>query len=310
MKCYILICFLILSACTFQTSKEEISSLSDTEKENTTKHTFRGVQDEEEITNILVIGIDSRGEEKSRSDAIMIVQINPESKKAKIVSIMRDSYVKIPGYSKVSNKINLAYFLGGPELLRQTIKENFDIDIAHYVTIDFEGFVKVIDIVAPDGIEVNMNETIINDMNLDLSPGIQKLHGEDLLSYARFRHDSESDFGRVERQQEVLVSLKNEFVNEIGSIDGLFKLPSISEELIQYIETDLDIKSILSLGGNILFNQVQEIETLRIPINDGLMDKEYEHAGMVLEMDIQKNRQVLKEFLVDEPTTVTNNIKN
>lgn len=310
-KIYIFLCLLFLSACTLQQDNtKDISYLAESEIEKPKEPTFRGVKRDNDKTNILVVGIDSRGEEQSRSDAIMVVQVNPTNKQLKLVSIMRDSYVEIPGYSKGSNKINLAYFLGGAELLRQTIKQNFDIDTHHYVTIDFEGFVKVVDIVAPEGIEVNINQTIIDDMNLDLNPGIQKLHGEDLLAYARFRHDSESDFGRVERQQEVLTNLKNEFVTQLSTIDGLFKLPSIGDEVFQYIDTDMDLKTLISLGGDVLFNQVKKIETMRIPISEGLVDKEYEHAGMVLEMDIPKNKQILKEFLVDEPTPVTKDTSN
>ncbi|WP_028402472.1 LCP family protein [Ectobacillus panaciterrae] len=265
---------------------------------------FYGVKDENGRLNVLVLGVDSRGEKNSRSDAIMIAQYNPKNQKAKLVSIMRDSYVKIPSYEKDYNKINMAYYLGGPELLRKTIKENFGIDVEHYITIDFQGFVKVVDMVAPKGIEVNVNQQIIEDMGLKMKPGHQRLHGKELLAYARFRHDAESDFGRVKRQQEILNALKDAFSNKISSLDGMFHLPGMGQELLKYVDTDMETQSMLAIGGSMLVNPVTEVETMRIPINAGYEDKFYHHAGSVLELDFEKNKEALKEFIINEPKPV------
>ncbi len=88
-----------------------------------------GVKDENGRINILLLGVDSRGEEKSRTDSMMIAQVDPKTNETKIVSLMRDMYVQIPGYK--GYKLNTAFYLGGPELLRQTIKENFGIDVQY-----------------------------------------------------------------------------------------------------------------------------------------------------------------------------------
>ena len=309
-----MICLSILSSCgTYQltdTKQKEknisvlLSKMEDESKKKA-KIPFNGVKDINGKINVLIVGIDSRGENKSRSDAIMIAQYNPQNKKGKIVSIMRDSYLEIPGNDQHFNKINNAYYFGGPELLRQTIKHNFDIDVQHFIAIDFQGFVKVVDIVAPEGVEVHVNQKIIDDMGLDVKPGLQKLHGKDLLAYARFRHDNLSDFGRVQRQQEVLSSLKNEFMNQISSVNGVAKLPKIGEKLMQYVDTDMDIKTFVSLCGTVLFNQVKDVETMRIPVHMGYSDIKYPHAGQVLQLDIAKNKEAMKEFLVNKPTPVT-----
>jgi polyisoprenyl-teichoic acid--peptidoglycan teichoic acid transferase len=314
LKLYIAILFFtLLTACNIQYSDggskdENIPNLlQNIEKKHDEKEKlpFNGVKDTKGKVNILIVGIDSRGNEQSRSDAIMIAQYNPKNKRAKLVSIMRDSYVEIPNYSKQFHKINTAYYLGGPELLRQTIKKNFGIDVEHFVAIDFKGFVKVVDLVAPHGIEVNVKDAIIKDMGLNLQPGVQRLHGKDLLAYARFRHDGESDFGRVKRQQEVLTSLKDEFVHRLGSVDGVFKLPSVGEELLGYVDTDMSMKSLISLGGNLLLNQVEHIDTMRIPLNSAYKNAKSSHAGSILELDFLKNKEALKEFLIDEPAPVT-----
>lgn len=303
---------LLLSACNINhhnndvTEKDLSHLLQNIEEKHNAKGKipFHGVKDTKGKVNILIVGVDSRDNERARSDAIMIAQYNPKNKHAKLVSIMRDSYVEIPNYKKQFHKINTAYYLGGPELLRKTIKKNFSIDVEHFVAIDFKGFIKIVDLVAPDGIEVNVKEAIIKDMALNLQPGLQRLHGKELLSYARFRHDGESDFGRVKRQQEVLTSLKEEFVNRLGTVDGVFKLPTVGEEVLNYIDTDMSMKSLLSLGGSVLLNKVEHIETMRIPLNSAYRNSKSSHAGSILELDFLKNKEALKEFLVDEPAPV------
>jgi polyisoprenyl-teichoic acid--peptidoglycan teichoic acid transferase len=120
------------------------------------------VKEDIDQINILLLGIDSRGEEHSRTVTIMIAHYDAKNHQPKLVSIMRDSYVNIPGHGK--QKINAAYAFGGPELLRKTIKENFDIDVNYYAIVDFKGFPKVVDPIAPNGIEVDIPlEKIINE---------------------------------------------------------------------------------------------------------------------------------------------------
>lgn len=259
-------------------------------------HSFHGVKPEKDIWNILIIGSDSRGEQQARADTIMIAQYNKKENTAKLASIMRDSYVEIPSYDKKYNKINAAYYYGGPELLRKTIQHNFGIDVSHYVTIDFKAFVKIVDTIAPEGIEVNLTQTIIDDMGLQLQPGVQALHGKDLLKYARFRHDTESDFGRVKRQQEVLQVLKQTLTDKVQSMDGVLSLPIVAHELSPYIKTNLDIWALFTLGNSVLFQPINKMETIRIPI-----DKEYEsaltkHAGSVLKMKQETNKEAIQEF--------------
>ncbi|MBR8645941.1 LCP family protein [[Brevibacterium] frigoritolerans] len=117
--------------------------------------------------------------------------------------------------------MNAAYYYGGRELLKKTIQENFDVKIDHVAVIDFKGFVKMVDLLAPEGVAVNVDQEIIDDMSIQASAGKNVLHGEEILKYVRFRHDDESDFGRVERQQEVMVQLKTAFINQISSFEGM-----------------------------------------------------------------------------------------
>ncbi|EIJ78529.1 hypothetical protein PB1_13264 [Bacillus methanolicus PB1] len=255
--------------------------------------TFRLYQ---ENKNILLIGIDSRGERKSRSDAIMIARYEPKERSLKLASIMRDSYVQIPGYINYRSKLNHAYYLGGPKLLKDTIEHNFGVDIDNVVTVDFKGFIKLMDTLAPNGIEVNITREMADGMDLSIKPGRQILRGEDLLSYVRFRHDSENDFGRVNRQQEILVSLKNQAVEQLRSVEGITKLPKIISETFQYVETDLQLEDMLSLGATAALKPVKDVKTLRIPVADGFTNKTYEHAGAVLQLDYKENVEAIQQF--------------
>ena len=100
-------------------------------------YAFEGKKDQYGATNILLLGSDAReGEEASRADTIMIAHYNEDKGTYKLTSIMRDIYVNIPGEGK--HKINSAFMRGGPELMRKTIKENFDIDLQYYAIVDFE----------------------------------------------------------------------------------------------------------------------------------------------------------------------------
>ena len=267
---------------------------------------FHGAKEAKDKVNFLIVGIDSRGEKHSRSDAIMVAQLHKKSHHLRLVSIMRDCYVDIPEtnspYKK--NKINAAYYLGGPELLRQTIEKNFHFDIHHYIEIDFQGFVQMVDLLAPDGIEVRLTEAIIQDMNMTQKPGIQKLHGQELLEYARFRHDAQSDFGRIARQQEVLLALKEQLTNQISSVEGVMTMPKIAQELFKYMTTDLSIDEMLLLASDLALHPIACIETMRIPVENGFTNKRVRHAGLVLELNEELNQAAVRSFLIEAPTPV------
>ncbi|MFV8827365.1 LCP family protein [Alkalihalobacterium sp. APHAB7] len=261
-----------------QTEKEPIIFQAEQQKKN-------------EPIHILLIGVDKPIGDRSRTDTIMIAQYHPNYGTAKLASIMRDSYVKIPEHQ--DNKINASFFIGGPELLRRTIKENFDIDLHYYAMVNFEGFERVVDTIAPQGVEINVEKRMVkSSMKMDFQPGTHTIHGKDVLKYVRFRDDSENDFGRVRRQQEVLSILKD----EISTIRGVTKIPQLFGSIEPYIDTNINTRKVLSLGKDYFLNPVGDIETLTIPVENSFTDKRYSHAGLVLELDIKKNKEALHEF--------------
>ncbi|MDQ0883623.1 LCP family protein [Peribacillus sp. V2I11] len=286
---FIYLLILILAGCTYAPLPKQNGNAG-TEKKLTKE------ENQENVKTFLLIGVDTRGEQKSRSDAIILAKYFPEQEKLKLASIMRDSYVKIPGNKSVYNKINAAYYYGGRELLKKTIQENFDVKVDHVAVIDFQGFVKMVDLLAPDGVELNVDQEIIDDMSIQASVGKNVLHGEELLKYVRFRHDDESDFGRVERQQEVMVQLKTAFINQISSFEGMAALPSIIEQGLSYLDTDIGLKTIMEMGPKIVFHTPDTVETLRVPVGGSFKDEIYPQSGAVLEMDYTKNKKALQEF--------------
>ncbi|MDT9024371.1 MULTISPECIES: LCP family protein [Rossellomorea] len=264
-------------------------------------YTFNGVKDKDGKVNVLLLGVDSRGEEKSRTDTMMLAQIDPKTNETKLVSFMRDIYVEIPGYQNY--KLNTAFYLGGPELLRKTIKHNFDIDIQYFMVVDFKGFEQSVDVLAPDGIEMDVEKAMSENIGVSLQPGVQNLNGKELLGYARFRADAEGDFGRVERQQKVINALKD----EVLSIGGVTKLPKMAGSIQPYIQTNMSKLDQISIAKDILLSNSSDMDKLTIPVEGSYGFGSYSGVGSVLDINFEENIQALKDFLngksSDEVTT-------
>ncbi|MGG4168222.1 LCP family protein [Rossellomorea vietnamensis] len=255
---------------------------------------FNGVKDENGKVNILLLGVDSRGEKKSRTDTMMLAQIDPKTNETKLVSFMRDIYAEIPGYKNY--KLNTAFYLGGPELLRKTIKQNFDLDIQYYMIVDFKGFEQSVDILAPKGIEMDVEKAMSENIGVSLEPGVQNLNGKELLGYARFRHDENGDFGRVERQQKVIAALKDEAL----SIGGVTKLPKMAGSIQPYIQTNMGKLDQISIAKDILLSNTSDMDKLTLPVEGSYTNRSYSGVGSVLEIDFEENIQALKDFLSGE----------
>lgn len=242
--------------------------------------------------NVLIIGTDSRGEDRGRSDSLMIAHYDQKKKQPKLVSIMRDSYVDIPGHGK--DKINAAYSYGGIELVRKTLKENFDIPIEYYVTINFDHFKEAVDSLFPKGVTIDAEK----DLDLDqvfIKAGKQKMDGNTLLQYSRFREDEEGDFGRIRRQQQVLSAISQQVTN----VTSLSKLPKITGKLLGYVDTNLSEGTILSVGKDFALGDTKKIESLAVPIDKTWEFNNDTPSGSVLELDTEANAKAIKTFLTE-----------
>lgn len=242
--------------------------------------------------NVLLLGSDSRGEDQGRSDSIMIAHYSKKNKQPKLVSIMRDTYVAIPTAEGIEyNKINAAYSYGGPELVRQTIKQTFGIPIDYYAVVNFNSFPKIIDTLAPRGLKIDAEKELEVEGTV-IKKGPQKMSGEEALQYARFRKDEEGDFGRVRRQQQVMTALMKQGLNPLNA----FRLPEAVGKVQGYTQTNLPFNFYGSVGTNYLFSRHKPLEILTVPVEGSWSDGYYDHAGSVLEIDEQMNAQGISAF--------------
>jgi polyisoprenyl-teichoic acid--peptidoglycan teichoic acid transferase len=251
--------------------------------------------EKEEPVNILVVGSDQRKNEAERADVLMVAQYVPEQTTVKLISIMRDTYVEVPGYGK--SKINHAYSWGGNELLKQTLQQNFDLEINHTVSLDFQDFINMMGIIFPEGVQVTVSEGMINHWKWTKEPGKQLLKGEEILQYVRFRGDIQSDFGRVDRQQEIIALAEKNIMDKIKSGNGISTAIGLVRESFKNIETSLSIDQVMKHGISFMFHPVDNIETLRIPVEGSYRNVLKPGDGQVLEMEGQTNLEALKEFI-------------
>lgn len=203
---------------------------------------------------VLLMGIDRRPGEsnRTRTDSMMLLSLDPTTKQAAVLSLPRDLYVDIPGYGL--DRVNSANVYGGGELAKQTVEYNLGVRVDRYVLIDFNAFVTVVDTVG--GIDVNVPRTINDpeypDHNYGFDPfyieaGLQHLDGETALKYARTRH-ADNDFNRAQRQQEVLMALRAKVVSFDMLPTLLGQAPSLINTLGDSIETDMPVNQMLSLA--------------------------------------------------------------
>ena len=259
------------------------------------------------VKNILLLGTDERvSGETSRSDAIIVLSINENRKKIVMTSILRDSYVEIPGYGK--NRINHAYQMGGAALMIQTIENNFKIPIDSYAKVDFFSFMGIIDKLGGVPITVTQEElgylngyiaeinTLqglpVNDGQL-AQAGSYQLNGKQALAYSRIRYIG-TDFARTERQRTVLdglfQQLKTASPKELYEVAATI-LPDITTNIGNMDLTKMIAKSVFYMKYDIIQN--------RIPM-DGTWNDLVVGGQEVLEIDFEANREGLKSMIYGE----------
>lgn len=214
--------------------------------------------------NILLLGIDRRPGEAfvSRTDSMMVISIDPVSDSASVLSIPRDLYVQIPGYGQDRINTALVYgsregdYLDGAALAMQTVSSNLGIPINHFVLVDFNAFVRIVDLLGGIDVQVpyDINDPLYPDMNYGYDPlyipaGMQHFDGQTALKYARTRH-ADSDFNRAYRQQQVLFSARSKLLS-LGLGEMLLKAPSLYREVESGIRTDLSLEQMLRLAKTV-----------------------------------------------------------
>jgi LCP family protein required for cell wall assembly len=248
--------------------------------------------DNKTTINILLIGQDKRpGEKRARSDTIIIASYSKREKALKLISLMRDMYVPIPGYS--DNRINAAYQFGGMRLLGKTIEKDFGVTIDGTVEVDFEGFMQTVEMLGGLSIPISKAEAahLNKKFGWKLAIGRNHLDGQQTLEYARIRYVGNGDFERTDRQRIVLAEIYDTFMAL-----NLTQKYQMLDRMLPHLTTDMSKQEILSYALTVLSNGIRGTESYRIPA-DGAYRTAKIRKMAVLVPNLAKARALIRGYM-------------
>lgn len=221
-------------------SYESVERISDSKRKKYVDY------EEGDPFSVLLLGTDSGDygrEDQGRSDVLIVATVNPQNKTTTLLSIPRDTYTDIIGKDK-KDKINHAYAYGGVAMAMASVENLLDIPIDHYAQVDLKGIKEIVDLVG--GIEVN-NKFSFKYGSTEFPIGKLTLNGEEALQYSRMRYDDPNgDYGRQERQRQVITGI----LNKVRSIDTLANYDNVLQILGDTFKTDFSWQTIISLFEN------------------------------------------------------------
>ncbi len=281
--------------------QEDIEALEQAIQKNTVESSNE-TKASKDVYNILLIGADSReAGDRGRSDAMILLSINEKTKQIILTSILRDIYLKIPGYK--NNRINAAYSYGGANLLMKTIKENFKIEIDKYVSIDFYAFIDAVD--SMNGVELEITEKDIPIINyyiqeinrhngvdesedLLIKSGSYLFNGKQTLGFVRNRYNG-TDFKRTERQRVVLQKM----FHKIKDLK-LNQIKQLLDKVLPRVTTNLSEKKIISLILSLPAYKNYEIVQWNIPMEGTFKFLTIDRMS-VIQIDFEANLEELHQ---------------
>ena len=206
--------------------------------------------------NIVLLGLDAREDNfgtGNRSDCIMIISLNQETKNVKIASVYRDTYLNIDGHGL--DKVTHAYSYGGPKLALSTLNKNLDLNITEFVAVNFDTVHTVVDSVG--GVDINIEQSELKYINNYISAadkqfgtstpkitttGKQTLNGVQALAYSRIRYTEGGDYKRTERMRDVLIA-----VFEKAKTMSVSDLNSLSDTILPHVSTNININEAIGM---------------------------------------------------------------
>ena len=280
------------------TENIDLSKMSDT---------FKNALHEDGVYNILLVGVEAIGNSSvasGRTDSIMIATINTKQKTLGLTSIMRDSYVTIPGY--YDTKINAAFGHGGIELLYETIAYNYNLRLDGSAIVSFKTFQKIIDELGGIDIEItpaeaqylNTTNYVSKKSNRTLKPGMNHMNGNQALGYARVRYratldGSVDDFGRTSRHRRVMGAIFKE-VKKSNPIT----LVKLLDTVFSQDQTDIKKSNASSYLAEVMELSLDGVplDNLRLPI-DGSYQGAKINRQAVVTFDAAANKEALANFV-------------
>lgn len=250
---------------------------------------------EDYVTNILLFGIEEFGGAKN-TDSMMIASINTRNKTLHLTSLMRDSYVNVPGWKKT--KLNAAYAHGGIELLKETIEENYMVHLDGYASVNFKSFEEIIDALGGVQIQLGAQEAqYLNTTNYiskkkyrNVVEGMNTLNGNQALGFCRVRkkptYDGvNNDFGRTLRQRRVLNAIFDKYKNQ-----NIINLIGTTNTCLSKVTTSLSQKQIEKVLNELIDCNTKELNMVRIPIDGAFQSpKVYEGVTWPIVLDWEAN---------------------
>ncbi|MHC4618032.1 MAG: LCP family protein, partial [Planctomycetota bacterium] len=202
--------------------------------------------------NVLFLGIDQRpGESMAcRTDSIMLVSVDPDDMSASVLSIPRDLWVEIPHPDHEEDRINTAHFWGeedrpggGPALAVETVEHNLGVTVHYYVRLDFAGFERIIDAIG--GVDIDVPAAI---PSLLIEAGSNHFDGERALAYARWRATGDGDFTRMQRQQQIVLAVRDKVLGKWNALQMALRAPKLMREVGDALDTDVPVEVMFRLA--------------------------------------------------------------
>ena len=262
---------------------------------------------DEAVFDLLLIGTDATTEEETgRSDAMMLLRLDAEAGEIRLISFLRDLYVRIPGHGR--NRLNAACVFGGAELLMDTLEENFGVRADAWAEVDFSRLVKVIDRIG--GVEAEVSEAerrqlngILAHFNRDRgedeadgklkASGMVTLTGKQALCYSRIRK-IDGDFQRTSRQREVIEGA----FRKMTALDA-WSLMVLAIENLDAVKTNLSAWEIIRLIPMALRARNASFASMTVPMEGAWQDKKV-NGMQVLSVDEAAVRAAVRTFLAGE----------
>jgi LCP family protein required for cell wall assembly len=209
--------------------------------------------------NFVILGTQ---EDEGTTDSIILAHVDLDRRLATLISIPRDSWVAIPGHG--FQKINAAYAFGGAKLAGQVVATLLGAHVDATIAVDPVGAKQIVD--AMGGLNINVEHDMDYDDNygnlhIHLRKGEQFLNGGQVLEYMRFRHDVESDWGRMRRQQQVL----HEIARELGEPQNWTKIPRLVALIRKDVKTTLNDAQMRALVELYRGVPADNVRTLTLP---------------------------------------------
>lgn len=248
--------------------------------------------------NILLLGVDSNGADSdlwvgTRTDTIVLLNIDPRSKSLNAISIPRDSKVYLPKNMGIQ-KINAAHAIGGIDMTIKTIEDTLGVKVDRYIMVHDEAVRKIVE--ALGGIDIYVEKNMhYNDysgnLHINLTKGDHHLDADEAIGYLRFRHDAMGDIGRTQRQQWFLRGL----LQEMQKPQTIAKIPQILSIAKEYVKTDMSLYEMSQYAALAKHFDIDNIEIATLP---GAPNKKGYTSYWIL--DPEKTQEVVNRLIYRE----------